>query len=392
MVADDATLHEEALRALLEEARQSGESASAPRKHHLVPASYLKYWADGEKLRVTNVDEKKSWPATPRKAATETDYYRIESPDLDPEGIPPLLFEVTLSKVERWGADFIDAAIVDQNAVLRDDQQRVLFSIYMAFQYLRGRNFRAFSRAAMNDYFKLTYGEMTDAGVRHFLQKRGRDPTAEAIAEVRRFLDQLNSGDIMVGPQKASVIGMSGKLVETIGLLLFARQWRIYSVPPILVTCDEPVVPIAGPRRCRTERGGIGDAGVVIFPLTPGLLLAAFDGVKASPAAPDQLGHCDIADLNREIVAASSTYAFERPGRTTGYAFKLPSAPPPTAMSEPIPVADAGDGRFLIRSHRPSRWSAETHPPPWPVERWFYGSWVRHPLIPDPPLSVPLLY
>jgi hypothetical protein len=133
---------------------------------------------------------------------------------------------------------------------------------------------------------------------------------------------------------------------------------------PILVTSDEPVVSITGPYRPRTEGGSVGIAGVVIFPLTPGLLLAAFDGYKASPAKPDQLGHCDIADINREIVAVSSTYAFERPGRKTAAAFKLPVTPPPTAISEPIPVANGRDGQFIIRSHRPSRWSAETHVPP----------------------------
>jgi Protein of unknown function (DUF4238) len=392
MAPDDETQHKAALRDLLEEARRSGESASAQKRHHLVPAFYLKHWADDGKLRVNHADEKKSWITTPRRAATETDYYRIESPDLDPKEIPPLLFEVTLSRVEKWGSDFIDAAIADPIEVLRDDEQRVFFSLYMAFQYVRGRNFRAFSHASMNDYFKLTYGEMTDAGIRHSLQERGQEPTPKAIAEMREFLDGLNSGDITVGPQKASVIGMSGKMVETIGLHLFARQWHIYTVPPILVTSDEPVVSITGPYRPRTEGGSVGIAGVVIFPLTPGLLLAAFDGYKASPAKPDQLGHCDIADINREIVAVSSTYAFERPGRKTAAAFKLPVTPPPTAISEPIPVANGRDGQFIIRSHRPSRWSAETHVPPWPVERWFYGSWIRHAPIPDPPLSVPLRY
>ncbi|MEE3751886.1 DUF4238 domain-containing protein [Mycobacterium intracellulare] len=387
----DETEHEAALRELLEEARRSGESASAQKRHHLVPAFYLKQWADDGKLRVTHVDGKRSWVTTPRKAATETDYYRLESPELDPEEVPPLLFEVTLSRVERWGADFIDAAIVDPIQVLSNDEQRVLFSIFMAFQYVRGRNFRAFSHASMNDYFKLTYGEMTDAGITHFLQERGQEPTPKAIAEMRRFLDGLNSGDITVGPQKASVIGMSGQMVETIGLHLFARHWRIYRVPPILVTSDEPVVPINGPFRPRVERGSVGIAGVVIFPLTPGLLLAAFDGYKARPAVPDRLGHCDIADINREIVAACSTYAYERPGRRTAMAFRLPLTPPPTATSEPIPVV-GGDGEFIIRSHRPSRWSLETHPPPWPVERWFYGSWARLPPIPNPPLMVPLPY
>jgi hypothetical protein len=285
--------------------------------------------------------------------------------------IPPLLFETTLGKVEDWGADFIDAAIADRDAAVRDYEQRAMFSTYLAFQFVRGRSFRDFYQATMNDYFKLAYGEMTDAGIRHFLKERGHERTEAAIADMRELLDQINSGDMMVGPQKADVIGTSGQMVEEIGLRLFVRHWRIYSVPPILVTSDEPVVPIAGPPSPRSERGGVADAGVVVFPLTPDLLLAAFDGVIASSAPKDQLSIVDIVDLNREIAAAASTYAFERPRRGVVKAFKLPPPPAAVAMTEPMPVADAVGERHLIRSHRPSRWSTETHPPPWPVERWF---------------------
>jgi hypothetical protein len=392
VVKDAASQHEHALRELLDEARQSGQSTSAQRRHHIVPSFYLKRWADDGKLRVTEIDERRSWVTTPRRAAAETDYYRLDSPDLESQEIPPLLFEVTLGRVEQWGADFIEAAGSDPAALLRDDEQRVFFSIYLAFQYVRGRNFRSFSHASMNDYFKLTYGGMTDAGIRRFLKDRGRAPTAEAVAEMRDFLRQLNSGDITVGPQKAAVIGMSGQFVEELGLRLFARHWRIYSVPPILVTCDEPVVPIDGPPHSRRELSSIGKAGVVVFALTPWLLLAAFDVANASPAAPDQLSHCDIADLNREIAAASHRYAYERPRRATVGAFNMPPAPAATAISEPMPVGDAADQRFLIRSHRPGRWAAAAQPPRWPVERWFYGSWIRNPPIPNPPLTVALPY
>jgi hypothetical protein len=240
----------------------------------------------------------------------------------------------------------------------------------MAFQYVRGRNFRAFSHASMNDYFKLTYGEMTHAGIRHFLQEEGQEATPERIAEMRQFLERLNSGDITVGPQKASVIGMSGKLVEEIGLHLFARGWRIYQVPEMLLTCDEPVVPIAGPRHRRTERSGVGNAGVVIYPLTPGLLLAMFDGFNACPAQPHELNYRHVAGLNGEIAAASSIYAFERPAHNIASGLRLPKAPDPVSMAAPIPVDDTRE-RYLIRSHRPSRWANAKRPPPWPVERWF---------------------
>lgn len=172
------TPHEKALRELLEEARRSGETRSAARRHHLVPVFYLTRWADSGKIRVTNIDEGKSWVTSPKKAASETDYYRIESPDLDPEEIPPLLFEVTLSKIEQWGADFIEAAVEDPVGTARDDEIRVLFSLYMAFQFVRGRSYRAFASASVTDFFKHTYGEITDEGIRYALREKGLDPAA----------------------------------------------------------------------------------------------------------------------------------------------------------------------------------------------------------------------
>lgn len=364
------TSHETAFRELIEEARRSGESRSAPRRHHLVPVFYLKQWADDGKIRMTEIDKGKSWITTPRRAASETDYYRIESPDLDPEEVPPLLFEVALSKIERWGADFIAAAIDDPIAPLRDDEMRVLFSHYMAFQYVRGRSYRTFTRASMTDMFKLAYEEITDEGIRHELRERGLEPTPENMALFRSFVDQLNSGDVTVGPQQASVIGMSGQVAQEVGLHLFARRWHIYQVPKILLTCDEPVIPIPGPPHPRAERGGVGDAAVVIFPLAPGLLLAMFDGAHAAPAPPYELGYRDVGELNREIAAASSTYAFERPGRNLASGFRLPKAAAPISRAAPIPVDDTGE-KHLIRSHRPSRWANAKRTPSWPVERWF---------------------
>jgi len=367
------TPHEAALRELIEEANRSGESRSAPRRHHLVPVFYLKQWADDGKIRVTDIDKGKSWITTPKRAASEIDYYRIESPDLDPAEIPPLLFEVTLSKIERWGADFIAAVTDDPIAALRDDEMRVLFSNYMAFQYVRGRDYRTFTHASMTDLFKLTYGEITDEGIRHELSERGLETSPENLALFRGFVDQLNSGEITVGPHQASAIGMSGELAQEIGLHLFARGWHIYQVPEILLTCDEPVIPIAGPPHPRGERGGVGDAAVVIFPLTPGLLLAMFDGFNAIPAPPHELGPHDVGQLNREIAAASSTYTFERPVRNLASGFKLPKKAAAISRAAPVPVDDTAE-KHLIRSHRPSRWANAKRIPPWPVERWYQQS------------------
>lgn len=363
--------HAAALRELVDEARRSGDSRSAPKRHHLVPAFYLNSWVDEGKIRVTDLDKHKTWTTTPRRAASENDYYRIESPDLDPEDVPPLLHEVVLSKVERWGADFISAAVDDAEAAIRQDEARVLFAHYMGFQYVRGRHYRSAQRAMATDMLKLTYGEITDEGIRHELAERGLDLTTENITAFRRFVDQLGSGELTVGPDQASMIGMSGELARDIGFCLFTRGWRIYRVPPVLLTCDEPVVPIAGPPHPRTEFGGVGAAGVVVFPLTPGLLLAMFDGINATPQPPHELGPGDVAQLNREIAAASTRYVFERPSQNLTPGMKLLPAPSPTSIAPPAPVDDEGM-KHLIRTHRPSRWASSKKPPPWPVERWFH--------------------
>jgi hypothetical protein len=128
----------------------------------------------------------------------------------------------------------------------RDDEQRVLFSVYMAFQYVRGRSYRAFARASATDTFKLAYGEITDEGIRHMLQEKGLEPSAERVAAFRSFVDQLNSGAVTVGPQKAAVIGMSGKLWRRLGYISSrevggSTRYRKSSSLVMSLWCPSPV-------------------------------------------------------------------------------------------------------------------------------------------------------
>jgi hypothetical protein len=104
---------------------------------------------------------------------------------------------------------------------------RVLFSLYMAFQYVRGRSYLTFSRASVTDLYKLTYGEITEEGIRHMLRENGLEPNTDTMALFRSFVDQLNSGDVEIGPEQAAVIGVSGELSVEIGQHLFARGWHI---------------------------------------------------------------------------------------------------------------------------------------------------------------------
>lgn len=286
---------------------------------------------------------------TPKRAARETDFYSLESPDLDPYQVPPLLFETLLSKVEAWGKEFIDAAVADPGFVI-DDELRARFSRYMGFQYVRGCSARWFAEAAANDIIKIKYEDVTS-------------PTMESETCWRRTgksridrSDGFESSSTVVDSACSFAAGTSTK---------FRRSWS---------PARNPWLPIAGPPHPRGERAGVADAGVVIFPLTSSLLLAIVDGV-ARPVSPYRLDHCDIAEVNREIVAAASGYAFERLGRNTAAAFKLPKAADPMHRSDPMPMDNTGLRR-IIRVHRPSRWADDAAPP---RGRWNAGSKLPKP-------------
>ncbi len=99
---DDDELHSE-LSELVQQAI-SNEGA-APRKHHLIPAFYLRCWEAEGLLRVTDVDQRHSYLTSAANAARETDFFSLESHDLDPNEVPPLLAETALSRLEADAAE-----------------------------------------------------------------------------------------------------------------------------------------------------------------------------------------------------------------------------------------------------------------------------------------------
>ncbi|MEU0646147.1 DUF4238 domain-containing protein [Streptomyces umbrinus] len=355
--------------ALLESAKRDQAGGSAPRKHHLVPASYLRRWEEGGKIRVTHVDRKKSHLASAGTAARETDYYRIESPEVDPEVVPPLLFEKMLGEVEGMSVEIIDLLISQGPEALSPDQ-RAKFSLFLAFQITRGHSFRVANRLMVGDFFKLKYENVTAEGVRRFLIDAGMPSNTADIEAAYAALKEVSSGDVVIQPQDASIVAESGTLALQVGEHLFARNWHKFTTVPILITCDEPVVLLGGPPRDRRERAGASTAGIVFFPLNPSNLLVMFHP-RFHPWGSPELDRVETAEVNREVMAATSRWAFEKPSRHVTERMPLPPAVAPFKREGPYPMA--GDSnQQLFRIFRPTRWASAAPPlPPWPVSRWW---------------------
>jgi hypothetical protein len=345
-----------------------------PRKHHLVPASYLRRWAEGGKVRVTVVDEGRSYLPAPETAARETDYYRLDHPDIDPEKLPPLLIETVLSRLEDNARMVIDELLKHRNPEGLEAQQLVDFVGHLAFSWTRGKGFRDNAKEMFADLYRMRYEDLTDDGIRARLRKSGVEPTADEITKYRQFLDGLIAGDIVAVPPEVQVIATAAMTAAPLGEYLLERTWVVYETPPILVTCDEPVISIGGPGSPRSERSGLGIAGVVIFPLSPSALLVMFHPTLA-PSGPSTLDLVETAELNREIIASATRWAFERPSRHTTERMRVPPLLPKASLREgPLPQVDDSEGE-LYRIYTPTRW-LDADAPPWPVARWWRSGWT----------------
>jgi hypothetical protein len=351
---------------------------SVPRKHHIVPASYLRRWEENGKIRVTEVETGRDFVTSPGRAARETDFYKVESEDLDPAEMPPLLFELVLGHIEGWGKEAIDH-LLSPSCVL-DPEMAAKFAWFLAMQFTRGASFRRERQHLTNEFFKLQYSELSDEGIRRMLKRQGGDPTGEMIASFRRFLDGLRDGSVTVEPQHAALVGEGGLAASQIGEHFLARTWMVFETGRVMITCDEPVVLIGGPGLPRHERAGVATAAVVLFPLDPSHVLALFRddvavrlGVRGpwGRIARGVLDPIETVDLCREVAMNAHRWAFERPSKRRAAKFQIPPLPEPSSVEDVGPIQKGDREGRLIRSFRSNRWRNALVNARWPVETWW---------------------
>lgn len=354
---------------LFERARKI-EAAGGGRKQHIVPASYLRRWADDDQVRVTDleVSPRRTYCAKPENVGRETDFYRLEAEGLDPDELPALALEVLFSDIEGQAKLGMDELLATGQP---SPEHGAYLAWFIALQLTRGRGYRASMRAAAHEISKLDVEGLNDSDVvRSRLRTDGKDPSEGEVTAVLEGVRKVLSGEWVVGPQEGALAAFAAETAgELVEYLLLGRHWLVYETPPILVTCDEPVMVLGGPAGNRAEQGGVDDSPVILFPLSPSRLLVLLR-IDLEPEERLDLDYLDVADVNREIVASSTRWVFERPRRKVGLRMPVPGPPPP--LVHELHKGSQEDGRVVFRQHRPTRWVAAPHTP-WPVARW----WTR---------------
>jgi hypothetical protein len=366
----------------------SSDGPSAPRQHHVVPRFYLDAWAVDKMVRVTDlgVSPRHSYRVKPSQAARIRDFYRVESPDIDPGEIPPLLFETILGEIEGSASPIVSKLVRGDEISPEEVAQ---FSWYLGFQATRGRSFREDSTFFASEAVKMQFSGMSDDAIRMRLTDSGTEPTDEAITSAREFVDGIQSGKYFASPQHAQQVGLSGQMAVIVGSTFMFRNWRVFKACAPLITCDEPLVAIGGPTCSRRRDPGYGTAGVVLFPLGPGHLLALFHPdleLDQLAMIPDLLPS-EVSEINLDVAAASSRWVIERGDMHLTTHLNVPWGSPVAARDVLSGVGPHGGDIFHFFGN--SRWHLSENPPPWPVARWWANQTSRsylRPIDPDPEL------
>jgi hypothetical protein len=356
---------------LVQQARNL-DGTRAPRKHHVVPASYLERWSVEGQIRATDISVGKSFLIAPRKAARETDFYRVESEDLDRELVPPLLFEKILSEVEGAAVPAFDAAI-SMIPTRFSRLAAVNLASFIAFQLARGHRSRSRSEQLVNSTFVEMYRHVNEEGMRAHL---GGDPSPEELASALEFVEGLRSGEYYVAEQQAAAVWRIGEMAEQCLPHLLERDWHVVSTAAELVLTDEPVLLLGGPGWPRGQQPGLNTARVIAMPLSPRrlLILTSHDTVDVGQFDAE-LSATETEELNLELLANAHRWQFSTPQRGG----RLPALPPPVPASvieRGIEIADEPGGE-LLHWFSPNRW-LYAPATPWPVKRWWDGQAPTH--------------
>jgi len=286
------------------------------------------------------------------------------------------LAETLYSRIEEGASDAI-TDILESGDRYPHPKSGADLARFMGMQLTRGQSFRAMHREMANRMFMLEHQDVTEAGLREHMERQrpGEQVSNEDVLRAMEFLEQQRAGEMFVAYPEASAVALALEAGESIGAHLIRRNWMVYKTPRCLVTSDEPVVLVGGPGLSRGERAGVDAAAVILFPLSPDRLLALVRQDLGGDGR-EVLDHIEVADVNREVIANATRWAFERPSRRATLGLQVPPAALPFVIEGPLPMTGPKRGD-LYRTFRPTRWLGDLSAP-WPVERW----WKRDCTVP----------
>lgn len=305
---------------------------SQPKRHHIVPAFYLRRFAVNDQVTaVDRSDFTRSFTTSVDNVPVESQFYSIASDD----GWDPAVEAFLANDIEGPAKRAIERLVEGRVALTLPGIRRRL-SVFLAVQYVRGRA----SRKANIDFFLALTQKiartMTAPMVQKYFNEQGEVCSldeAQGIVEFARNTANYSVGLQPVGDRALppdSLLHLQNALPNADRLVPYfeQRSWRILEFDePCLVTGDEPVTPIgsfSGPG----EPTGLAVAEDVIFPLDPRHLLVMVRPDKRTAQRWRKCGVDQARDINQHIAFRAERHIIYQPGTDPLNGMVLPEKAP----------------------------------------------------------------
>ncbi|MGY1965520.1 DUF4238 domain-containing protein [Nocardia gipuzkoensis] len=334
---------------------QKQASREDTKKQHYVPVFYLHRWAINGVVQPFQVDSRTAYPPQPPKEVGKAkNIYTL--PEYGATmGLPFKWVEKHLSRIEGLCSQHLDTLTALDTGPVTDVAVRQDLSVFVGLQITRTVSQRERHlalikgpAAAKREYLKRTSPEASPAEITQRMRPRFTDPKHEAI-------------HLMIQDVRYPVAP-----------LLYRRKWAVYRTHTPLVTCDEPVLFLAGPPFERSFSLA-GSSAAVLYPLDPFHLLVMLRW-DLRHHGPFVLDAEETNHINLEFVAAAARTSFERPDDNIAAQYSVPPRvliPELDDESVQDLETDAALMYLFGRVRSASRWTDPNTSPAWPVPRWY---------------------
>jgi hypothetical protein len=200
-----------------------------------VPKSYLRRFADeSEQIAVVRRDGSKRFVTSIERAAAETDFYAVETPDGRSQDV-----ERMFSQIEGAAHEAIERVLSGTFPPSPEDRERIAW--FVAVQFVRGRDMRQAYTAIIEYFTKLQVVNVSEAQVRATFAKDGKTPTDDEVADVVAFASDPSAYSIE--PSRNWLVSLMLRQPPKLVPMVAARQWQLarFAVP-VLLTSDSPVI------------------------------------------------------------------------------------------------------------------------------------------------------
>ena len=295
---------------------------SEPRRHHYLPQFYLAgFTKTGDKdgrLFVLDRRQRKQWPAKPKDAGLQRDYYAIETDDVSRRND----LERALGNIESVMAPVVDR-IAFTKQLPTDPAEFNVFLNFVALMAIRVPHVRNtlddFTDRLMKSVMWYWFNDpRAKAGLAANFRERGEELTDEVYQGMKELYD---SGTLTVTMDQNTTLGMTFDMAKTLLPLLAERKWALHIAAddaPDFVTSDLPVILSWTDGAAGPDPPAFGTMNTMLtFPLTRRVMAVSnFEGLAGIDALPTKF----VAALNamtltygQQIYSSEAEFTWQQP-------------------------------------------------------------------------------